>query len=119
MTFLIGNKKRAVGIEANTVGGAKPIRQNFGGRSIGRNFQQRSMLRNNRLFGMTRTLGIVEIAFIIRLQPGSKFVKVLGNLVIAIEVLIPIGFAITIQVVQGNNLIAANDVRHSLDYFDA
>ena len=55
----------------------------------------------------------------IRLQFHREFVKMLGDLVIAVEALDEVGFAIAIQIPQDGDLIATGDIDLVVDDLEA
>ncbi len=64
---------------------------------------------------MPRRLGIVEVALFIALQAHRELMKVLGDLMVAVEAFIEIDFAIGVQVMQARELIATSDIDLVLD----
>ena len=65
--YIIRNDKRAVWIEAYTVGSTEPCRQNVGPLTVRRDLQQGPMVRHEGRQRMPRTLGVIEVAFAITL----------------------------------------------------
>lgn len=58
---------------------------------------------------MAGTAGIVKITLLIGLQPHGKLVKVVGDLGVTIEALVEVGLAVSIQIVEDDNLVPAGD----------
>ena len=67
------------------------------------------MVRHNRGQRMPARLGVVEIACRIGLQTHREFVEMLGDLMVVVEVFNEIHLAITVEVSQANELVAAGD----------
>ena len=59
---------------------------------------------------MAGGFGVVEVAFIVGLQPHRKFMEVLGDLVVVVEALDDIDHIVVIDIVKSGELIAASDV---------
>ena len=54
-------------------------------------------------------LGVVEIPIIICLQTHSEFVEVFSDLMITVEGFVEVCFAVTVQIMESNELIAAGN----------
>ena len=65
---------------------------------------------NDGLQCVASRFGIIEVANFVALQSHRKFMKVFGHLMIVVEALIEIRFAITISVSQNHQLVPAGDV---------
>ena len=57
-------------------------------------------MRYESLLGMPARFGVVEIAFRIYLQTHGEFVKVLRDLMVIVQALVKIGFAIAVQIMK-------------------
>ena len=77
------------------------------------------MMRHQCRLGMTGRLGVIKITLGIDLQPHGKLMEMLRHLVIVIKALVKIGLAITIAVMQNNQLIPAGHIDFSVDDFQS
>ena len=68
---------------------------------------------------VTRRFGIIKIAFLVGLQSHREFMKMLRYLVIIVEALVPVHFAITIEIVEHRQLISTRYIDFSFNPFDA
>ena len=59
---------------------------------------------------MAGGLGVVEVAFVVGLQPHREFVEVLGDLVVVVEALDDVDGFVAVGIVQSGQLIATGDV---------
>ena len=58
------------------------------------------MVRNQGGQTVARCLGVIEVALGVGLQVHREFVEVLGDLMIAVEILIEVRFTVSVQVAQ-------------------
>ena len=58
---------------------------------------------------MPAAFRIIEIAFRVDLEAHGEFVKVLGYLMVAVEVFVKVHFTIAVQIVEANELVPAGD----------
>ena len=70
-------------------------------------------------FRMSSRFCVVKVPVFIRLQSHREFVKVFRDLMVAVEALVPVRFVVAVEVVEPNDLIAANDVDFFLNTFHA
>ena len=82
MTLLISHKKGAIRIAAHSIGCPESMSEHLAARSIGRYHYQSAMVRNELGAGMPRTLGVIEISLLIRLQAHGKFMEMLRHLMV-------------------------------------
>ena len=119
VTFLVGRDEAAVVVERQAVGGTEPVGQDLAGRAVGRNADDRTVLRNHRRQRVTGSLHIVEVALLVGLQVHGELVEVLGDLGVVVEVLVEVGFTVVVQVDQASDLVAAEHVDPVVDDFQA
>ena len=117
--FLIGDHEGTIGIEADAIGRAETTGEDFGRLAILRDFDERAVMRHDGLQRMPRTFGVVEIALRVRLQAHREFMKVLGDLMIAVEAFVEVGFLVAIEIAQHHELIAARQVNRVIDPLEA
>ena len=110
VAFLVGDEQGAVRVEAHAVRGAEAVGQDVGARAVGADAQQRAVLRHQRGQRVPGAFGVVEVARRVGLQAHGELVKVLRHLVVVVEVLVEVGFAVAVQVAQDHDLVAAADV---------
>ena len=115
MPFLVGNDECAIGIQANSISGAKTVRQNVRLAAILANSQQRPVVWHERCFCVARRLGVVKIPLLIGLQSHRELMKVIGDLMVAIKALVEICFTIAVEVIQDANLIATRNINASIN----
>ena len=109
VTLLVGDEEGAVGVQAHAVGGAKTVGEDFGLRAVGGDFQQRAVLRDEGGAGVAGALRVVEISGGVGLQAHGELVEVIGDLMVAVHVLIEIRLAVAVEVPQRDELVAARD----------
>ena len=63
--------------------------------------------------------GIIKTSVAIGLQSHGEFVEMLGDLVVAVEVLVEVDFVVAVQVVEPDDLIAAGDMNFFINDFEA
>ena len=77
--------------------------------------QQRAVVRHQRGQAVAGRLGVVEVALGVGLQAHRELVEVLGDLVVAVEVLVEVGLAVAVEVAEADDLVAAADVDPARD----
>src|SRR6185437_5280296 len=107
MALLVAGHHFTIGPESKAIGRAKSGANNLGGFPIGAHLHDCAVLSNDRWEGMPATLGVVKIPFGVRLQIHREFMEMLGDLMVVVEALVEIGFAIAVEVIQPGDLIAA------------
>ena len=100
MAFLVGDIEAAVVIDAHAVRGAETIGDDLGPAAVFFHAQQRAVLRHERRLGMAGRLGVVEVPGRIGLQAHGELMEMLGDLVVAVEALVEIGFAVAVEVAE-------------------
>ena len=68
------------------------------------------MMRYHRVQGMPSAFAVIKTPRRISLQVHGELMEVLGDLVIVVEILIEIDFAVAIEIMKANNLISAGNV---------
>ena len=119
MAFLVGDKKAAVVVQADAVGGAKSIGENVGALAVGAHAQERAVVRHERGQRVAGGLGVIKISRRINLQAHREFVEVLGDLVVAVEAFEEVDLAVAVEVAQAHELIAAGDEKFVAAEFHA
>jgi hypothetical protein len=117
--LLVGDDERAIGIEADTVGCAKTGRKDVGPRAVFAHAKQRPVMRHDRRQRVASGFRVVEISGRVGLKAHREFVEVFGHLVVVVEILVEVRFAVTVEVVQDDDLIAAGDVDSVIDDLEA
>ena len=74
------------------------------------------MLRDERGLGVAGGLGVVEVALGVGLEVHRELVEMLGHLVVVVEVLIKVGLAVAVEVVEDRDLVAAADVDPAVEH---
>ena len=110
MSFLVAHHPLAVGPDGHSIGGSKAVAEDLRLCAIGRDSDQRAVMRDDRVQGVAGRFREIEVAVGIGFQARGKLVKVFGHLMIVVEILVEIGFAVAIQVVEASDLIAAADI---------
>src|SRR5437868_5581480 len=85
MSFLVGSDHLAARAEAEAVGGAEAVAEDFRFAAVLAYFQQGAVLRHDSRQRMARTLGVIEISLSVGLEAHREFVEMLGHLVIVVE----------------------------------
>jgi hypothetical protein len=119
VTLLVGDEERAVGIEADAVGGAESGGEDVGVGAVGADAEERAVMGDDFLEGVACRFGLVEVACGIRLETHGEFMEVLGDLVVGVEAFDEVGFAVGVEVVEFCELIAAADEDGAVDDFQA
>ena len=68
---------------------------------------------------MTGGLGVIKISLAIRLQTHGELVEMLGDLVVVVEVLDEVDFAVPIEIAEPRNLVATSYVNRLIHNFYA
>ena len=107
--FLVGDEEGAVVIDAHAVRGAEAGGEDLGLRPVGTHLQQRAVLRHHAVERVAAGLGVVEIAGRVGLQAHRELVEVLGDLGVVVEALDEVGLAVSVEILQAGDLVAAGD----------
>ena len=107
------------GLRQTPLGARKPVARISVRRAVLADPQQRAVLRHERGQAVAGRLGVVEVPLGVGLQAHRELVEMLGDLMIAVEVLIEVGLAVAVQVVEADDLVAAADVDPARDDLQA
>ena len=119
VTFLVGRYEAAIVVERQAIGGAEPVGHDLAGRAVGRNADDRTVLRNHRGQRVPGALHVVEVAPLVGLQVHGELVEVLGDLRVVVEVLVEVGLTVVVQVDQVSDLVAAEHIDPVVDNLQA
>ena len=98
------------GVDTHAVGSAEACGEDVRFGAILADAQQGAVLRHDRFQGVASCLGVVEIPFRIGLQAHGELVEMFRHLMVVVEALVKVRFAVAVEIVQDHDLIAAAHV---------
>src|SRR5262249_43412927 len=81
-SLLVGEEKRAVVVQADSVGGTKAGGENIGATAVGADTKQRPVLGDQCSLTVTGGFGVVEVSIRVCLEVHGKLMEMLGHLMI-------------------------------------
>ena len=114
VTLVVADRHAAPRTEAHAVGLAEAAREDLELRPIGRDLHHAAVLASLRLDVMPGA-AVVEVALLVGVEIHDELVALQGEAGIVVEVLVEVGFAIVVEVVQAGELVAPYSVDLALD----